>query len=91
MLSVGDSMTHTGRRRLTARLVVLGDLTMTSGDPARHNELELEESGDTPMVGSTAATATERVAATCSSAERQFAGDLACGSCSDEPTTGLYR
>ena len=54
MFSMGDSMTPTGRRRLTARLVVLGDPTTTYGDPAEHNKLELEESGGTPTAGRTA-------------------------------------
>ena len=54
MFCTGDSMTRTGRRRLNARLVVLGDPTTTSGDPTGHNKLELEELGDTPTAGRTA-------------------------------------
>ena len=51
---MGDSMTLTGRQRLTAHLVFLGEPTTASGDSAGHNKLELEESGDTPAVGRTA-------------------------------------
>ena len=52
MFSTGGSITHTGRLHRYARLVVLGDLSTTSGDSPGRSEPELEESGETtPSTG----------------------------------------
>ena len=76
-------MTRAGRLRRYALLVVLGDLSTTSGDSAGRSEPELEEAIPLHPQAELPATATARAAET-----MRYVEDLACGSYNGTPTTG---